>query len=120
MFNDHKSNEINSNSGIEGLLGLEPLEITAMENAIAASIRIKNHGGWKREEEDRLKYFSHAKIIDEIIEENVELMQPQDRLTTTKRERSKFTVKIGERKELNETSIRPMPHHRDKINCFTD
>ena len=79
------------------MLGLEPLEITAMENAIAASIRIKNYGGWKREEEDRLKDFSHAKIIDKTIEENVELMQPQDKLINTERERSKFTVKIEER-----------------------
>ena len=86
-------------AGIEALLGLEPLEITAMENAIAASIRIKNYGGWKREEEDKLKDFSHAKII----EENVELMQPQDKLKNTERERSKLTVKIGDRKELNKT-----------------
>ena len=107
-------------AGIEAMLGLEPLEITAMESAIAASIRIKNQGGWKREEEDRLKDFSHAKIIDKIIEDNVELMQPQDKLKNTERDRSKFTVMIGDRKELNETKIRPMPHHRDKINCFTD
>ena len=32
-------------------------EITAMESAIAASIEIKNNGGWKREAEDRLKAF---------------------------------------------------------------
>ena len=35
-------------------------------------------------------------------------MQPQDKLKNTERERSKFTVIIGERKELRETSIRPM------------
>ena len=107
-------------AGIEAMLGLEPLEITAMENAVAASIRIKIQGGWKREDEDRLKDFSHAKIIDDIIGANMELMQPQDKLLNTERERSRFTVIIGERKELNETSIRPMPLHRDKINCFTD
>ena len=107
-------------AGIEAMLGLEPLEITAMESAIAASIRIKNHGGWKREEEDRLKDFSHAKIIDKIIEDNVELMQPQDKLKNTERDRSKFIVMIGDRKELNETKVRPMPHHRGRINCFTD
>ena len=107
-------------AGIEAMLGLEPLEITVMENAIAASIRIKNNGGWKRQEEDRLKHFSHAKIIDDIIEENTELMQPQDRLKNSVRESSKFTVKIGEREELNKTSIRPMPIHSEKINCFTD
>ena len=106
-------------AGIEAMIGLEPLEITAMENAIAASIRIKNQGGWKREEEDRLKDFSHAKIIDDIIGANMELMQPQDKLLNTERERSRFTVRIEERKEL-ETSIRPMPLHKDKINCFTD
>ena len=47
-------------------------------------------------------------------------MQPQDKLKNTERERSKFTVEIGERKELNETSIRPLLQHREKINCFTD
>ena len=106
-------------AGIEAMLGLEPLEITAMENAVAASIRIKIQGGWKREDEDRLKDFSHAKIIDDMIGANMELMQPQDKLLNTERERSRFTVRIEERKEL-ETSIRPMPLHKDKINCFTD
>ena len=47
-------------------------------------------------------------------------MQPQDKLKNTERDRSKFIVMIGDRKELNETKVRPMPHHRDKINCFTD
>ena len=31
-------------AGIEAVLGLELLEITAIENAIAASIRIKSYG----------------------------------------------------------------------------
>ena len=67
-----------------------------------------------------MKDFSHAKIIDDIIGANMELMQPQDKLLNTERERSRFTVRIEDRKELNETSIRPMPLHKDKINCFTD
>ena len=37
-------------AGIVAMFAQEPLEITVMESAMAATIRIKNNGGWKRSE----------------------------------------------------------------------
>ena len=37
-------------AGIVAMFAQEPLEITVMESAMAATIRIQNNGGWKRGE----------------------------------------------------------------------
>ena len=60
------------------MIELEPLEVNAKENTIAPSIGIKIIEVGK--EKDRLKIFSHIRILDKIIEEKKELIQPQDRL----------------------------------------
>ena len=55
-----------STAGTEAMLRLEPLEIIAMESAIAEGIRIKSNGCWNGEAGVRLKEYSQVKIIDEI------------------------------------------------------
>ena len=104
-------------AGTETLLGMDPMEVTIRSAALTTSVRLMRTGHWTNSQDN---FNSHAKILDEIRQAIPELYFPQDRSTIKLRIANSFSVRIGDRAEMTNNKIRPMPFDPGKVNCFTD
>ena len=106
-------------AGMETLLGIAPIEETIKAAALSTCVRLHNTGYWI-DTEGKTEFKSHVKTLDDIRVTIPELHFPQDRLIFKARIENSFTVRIGDRKEMTSSKIRPMPFDPGKVNVFTD
>ena len=68
-------------AGMEILLKIPPLDCFLTGSAISTSIRLRKTNHWATiPQRKKLGRDSHVRILDEIVNENPQLIQPQDKL----------------------------------------
>ena len=106
-------------AGMETLLGIPPIEDTLKASALASCVRLHTTNQWK-DKAGTTEFRSHVQTLNEIKKAIPELNFPQDRSTFKMRTVNLFTTRIGNRQEMTNSKIRPMPFDPGKINVFTD
>ena len=106
-------------AGMETLLGIPPIEDTLKASALTSCARLHTTNQWK-DKAETTEFRSHVKTLNEIRKAIPELNFPQDRSMYKMRTVNLFTTRIGDRQEMTNSKIRPMPFDPGKINVFTD
>ena len=106
-------------AGMEILLGLLPLVEHIKFTATSTSVRLTRSGHWKVTEDDDPAN-SHTGYLEAIRQEVPETYFPQDKSSIKERLIGQFETKIGDRKDLTQRKVRPMPTDENVVNCFTD